>query len=54
MPLSDDDIRKIAKAVNDTLGDWTAAGELQDAASDPPQTGSTRLRAIWKRLTSDD
>lgn len=48
MPLTDEDIEKIAKAVNRTLGDWKADGDVQDAASDPPQTGSTRLRSIAK------
>jgi murein DD-endopeptidase MepM/ murein hydrolase activator NlpD len=50
MPLSDADIEKIAKAVNRTLGDWNADGTEQDAASDPPQTASTRLRSIAKKI----
>jgi len=50
MPLSDADIEKIAKAVNRTLGDWKADGELQPAADDPPKTGSTRIRDIAKAV----
>jgi len=48
MPLSDDDIERIAQAVNRTLGDWTASGDVQDAADDPPKTASTRIRQIAK------
>lgn len=48
MPLTDKDIEKIAKAVNRTLGDWNADGTEQDAADDPPKSGSTRLREIAK------
>jgi hypothetical protein len=52
--ITDKDIEKIAeavaKAVNNTLGDWTAKGEVQPSADDPPKTGSTRLRAIAKKL----
>jgi hypothetical protein len=48
--VTEDDIRKIAKRVNETLGDYDAKGDEQDAASNPPKTGSTRLRAIERRL----
>jgi hypothetical protein len=51
MPLTDKDIERIAKAVNQTLGDWTAAGEVQKSADDPPQTASTRLRQIRDAIT---
>ena len=50
MPLSDEDIEKIAKAVNKTLGDWNADGTEQDAADPKPQTASTRLRQIRDML----
>lgn len=52
MPLTDKDIDAIAKAVNRTLGDWKADGDVQDSASDPPQTGSTRLRDLQKRVAA--
>lgn len=51
MPLSDSDIRRIAKAVNNVLGDYDASGDVQDAADDNPQTGSTRLRQIRNEVT---
>jgi hypothetical protein len=53
MPLTDEDIERIAKRVNETLGDWKADGTVQPAASDPPKTGSTRLRGIAKAVDSD-
>jgi murein DD-endopeptidase MepM/ murein hydrolase activator NlpD len=50
MALSDEDIERIAKRVNETLGDYDAKGKVQDAADNPPKTASTRLRQIAKSL----
>ena len=53
MPLSESDIERIAKRVNEVLGDWDAKGEVQDSADSPPKTGSTRLRWLQKRLAGE-
>lgn len=47
MPLSEDDIEKIAKRVNRTLGDYDASGKQRDKG-DPknPDTADERMRQI--------
>lgn len=46
MPLSDDDIERIAKRVNQTFGDFTADGKKRDGAGPDPEQGDARLRQI--------
>lgn len=54
MPLTDSDIEAIAARVNHVLGDYTADGTptpKDDGEANPePETGSTRLRQIEKRV----
>jgi murein DD-endopeptidase MepM/ murein hydrolase activator NlpD len=46
MPLSDDDLSKIAKRVNQVLGDYTADGSQRDPSNKDPDQGDKRLRQI--------
>ena len=53
MPLSDDDIEKIAKRVNQVLGDYTAKGEPRDPDNKNPKQGDARLRQIEKQTAKE-
>jgi hypothetical protein len=46
MPISDEDLAKIAKRVNATLGDYGADGEPRNADNPDPETGNARLNQI--------
>jgi murein DD-endopeptidase MepM/ murein hydrolase activator NlpD len=54
MPLSDADIEKIARRVNETLGDYNADGSVRDGyggkGEPEPEKGDKRLRQIEKKV----
>jgi hypothetical protein len=49
MPLTDDDIEKLAKRVNQCLGDYTADGKKREGTKDPEQADA-RLRQIENKI----
>ena len=53
MPLTDDDIEKIAKRVNQVLGDYNAKGEPRDPDNPNPKQADARLRAIDKQTAKE-
>jgi len=50
MPLSDDDLDKIAARVNRVLGDYDSKGQPQDKYKDDPVLADNRIRSISNRV----
>lgn len=50
MPITDDDLERLAHRINVTLGDWKADGELRDPKKPDPEQGNQRIRQIENKI----
>jgi len=50
MPLSEDDIQKVAHRVNLVLGDYKDDGKQRDPSDKDPDQGNARIRAIENKV----